>query len=118
MKERNVDKIKRLEKELAAEREKRHNADLEIMRMHKVVDHTRKEAVEQLREISIAADAWTMAVAMAHGSQEQDGSWTLTVPVYAAGSLYERFRVSVSREGDTYSAKVVQRGQEDGVEPQ
>lgn len=118
MKERNVDKIKRLEKELAAEREKRHNADLEIMRMHKVVDHTRKEAVDQLREISIAADAWTTAVTMAHGSQAEDGSWTLTVPVYAAGSLYERFRVSVSRDVDTYSAKVVQRGQEDGVEPQ
>ena len=117
MKERNVDRIRRLEKELAAEREKRHNADLEIMRMHKVVDHTRKEAVEQLREISIAADAWTTAVTMVHGSQE-DGSWTLTVPVYAAGSLYERFRVSVSREGDTYSAKVVQRGREDVGEPQ
>lgn len=118
MKERNVDRIRRLEKELAAEKEKRHNADLEIMRMHKVVDHTRKEAVEQLREISIATDAWTMAVTMAHGSQEEDGSWTLTVPAYAAGALYERFRVSVSREGDTYSAKVVRRGQEDGGESQ
>lgn len=47
----------------------------------------------------------------------EDGSWTLTVPVYAAGSLYERFCVSVSREGDTYSAKVVQMGREDGGEP-
>lgn len=58
------------------------------------------------------------AYALAHGSQAEDGSWTLTVPVYAAGSLYERFCVSVSREGDTYSAKVVQRGREDGGEPQ
>lgn len=117
MPERNIDKIRRLEKELAAEREKRHNADMEIMRMHKVVDQTQREAVEQLREISVATDAWTTAVTMANGLQGGDGSWTMTVPVYAAGSLYDRFRVSVSRDGNTYTAKVVRREREDGGEP-
>lgn len=112
MKERNVDKIRRLEKELAAEREKRHNADLEIMRMHKVVDQTRKEAVEQLREISIATDAWTIAVTMAKGLQKGRESWALSLPLYSARSLYNDFCVSVIRDGDAYTAKVVRREHE------
>lgn len=112
MKERNVDKIRRLEKELAAEREKRHNADLEIMRMHKVVDHTRKEAVEQLQEISIATDAWTIAVTMANGSQDGPEIWSLSLPLYSARSLYKDFCVSVIRDGEAYTAKVVRRGHE------
>lgn len=66
--ERNIDKIRRLEKELAEERERRHNADLEIMRMHKVVQRAKDEANDQLREISVASDGFVAAVALRYGA--------------------------------------------------
>ena len=106
MQERNVDKIRRLKKELAAERERRHNADMEIMRMHKVVDHIQAEAVEQVRELSVAVDSAVIALALRYGANVGDGVWEVSVPVDSATELCGVYTVRRERAGERYVYRV------------
>ena len=106
MQERNVDKIRRLKKELFTEKERRHNADLEIMRMHKVVDHIQAEAVEQARELSVAVDGVVIALALRYGANVGDGVWEVSLPVYSATELCGAYTVSGERAGERYVYRV------------
>ena len=97
--ERNVDKIKRLEKELAAEREKRRHADIEIVRMHKIVDEERKNAVEQLKEVSILADGLLAALAIHHVSAVGGGVFEVGWPSYSPSEMVRRCEVPTQTNG-------------------
>lgn len=110
--ERNVDKIKRLEKELAAEREKRHHADIEIIRMHKVVNEERKNAVEQLNEVSVLADGLLAALALHHGSNVGDGVWEIGLPSYSPSEMVKRFKVTTEHNGVRYIIRIQPRGED------
>ena len=110
--ERNVDKIKRLEKELAAEREKRHHADIEIVRMHKIVDEERKNAVEQLNEVSILADGLLAALALHNGSNVGGGVFEIGLPSYSPSEMVRRFKVTTEHNGVRYIIRAQPRGGE------
>lgn len=98
-KERNCDKIRRLEKELREERERRKNADLEIMRMHGVVDKARQDALEQLGEISMAADAFGVQTALSYGTCGEAGEYTIRLPRYSAPELMGKYTITGERVG-------------------
>lgn len=100
-KERNCDKIKRLEREIRSERERRRNANLEIMRMHKVVDMERNNASMQLAEVSTLADGLLAALALHKGANIGDG-WELAIPVYSPTELCGRYSVKTDRAGEFY----------------
>ena len=107
--ERNIDKIRKLEKELAQEREKRHNADLEIMRMHKVVDLERKNAALQLADVSMQVDGFLTAMAIHKGANIGDGVWEVALPVYSPTELCKTYKVEMERQGEKYIARVEKR---------
>ena len=63
--------------------------------------------------LQVAAGARdSFAVTMAKGLQEGKESWALSLPLYSARSLYNDFCVSVIRDEEAYTAKVVRRGHE------
>lgn len=107
--ERNCDKIKRLERAVEAEREKRRNADIEIMRMHKVVDLERNNAALQLAEVSTLTDGFVIALALHHGANVGEGVWELSLPVYSPTELCGRYTVHASREGEKYIVRVEEK---------
>lgn len=107
--ERNIDKLRKLEKELRQEREKRRNADLEILRMHKVVDLERKNAALQLAEVSTAADGLLAALALHSGANVGDGVWEVALPVYSPTELCKTYKVETDRQGGTYLVRVEKR---------
>lgn len=109
--ERNVDKIKRLEKELAAEREKRHHADIEIVRMHKIVNSVREEAVLQALDVSKLVDGAIAALAIQFGERIGQ-AWELRLPVYSPADLCEKFVVVGDRDNSSknYVFRVEGRG--------
>ena len=107
--ERNCDKIKRLEKAVEAEREKRRNADIEIMRMHKVVDLERNNAAEQLAEVSTLADGLLVALALHQGANIGEGVWELAIPVYSTTELCGRYSVKTDRTGEFYVIRAEER---------
>lgn len=106
-KERNCDKIKRLEKELWEARveasrqiEKRRAADKEIIRMHKIVNETTSKASEGVAQLSMAVDAFSAAVAMKYGAQVGEDAWELHVGQYNAPDLLMEFSVSAEKAAD------------------
>lgn len=107
--ERNCDKIKRLEKAVEAEREKRRNADIEIMRMHKVLDLERNNAALQLAEVSTLTDGFVIALTIRHGANVGEGVWELSMPVYSPTELCVRYTVHASREGEKYIVRVEEK---------
>lgn len=109
--ERNVDKIKRLEKELSGEKNRRRNADIEIIRMHKVVSGIRAEAALQAAEMSTTADGLLIALAMQFGEQVGEAR-ELRLPFYSPTALCESFAVSGSRDDkdNSYVIRVTERG--------
>lgn len=107
--ERNCDKIKRLEKAVEAEREKRRNADIEIMRMHKVVDLERNNAALQLAEVSTLTDGFVVALTLHRGANVGEGVWELALPVYSPTELCGRYTVHASREGEKYIVRVEEK---------
>ena len=107
--ERNCDKIKRLEKAVEAEREKRRNADMEIMRMHKVVDLERNNAALQLAEVSTLTDGFVIALTLHHGANVGEGVWELAIPVYSPTELCGRYSVKMDRAGEFYVIRAEER---------
>ena len=112
--ERNCDEIKRLEREMQSERERRRNADLEIMRMHRVVDLERNNAAEQLAEVSTLADGLLAALALHKGANVGEGVWELAIPVYSPTELYGRYSVRTDRVGEFYVIRVEERRNGEG----
>lgn len=111
--ERNIDKIRRLEKELAEQRERRRNADLEIMRMHRVVDHARNEAGEQVRELSVAVDGIIIALAMRCGANVGEGVWEIGLDRFSPTQLCDRYRVAPYKAGDRVVYRVEEASRHD-----
>lgn len=109
--ERNVDKIKRLEAAVAAERYRRRNADLEIVRMHKIVDRTRAEAALQMAEISTATDGLLAALATHCGAPVGQDAWEIVLDVYSPTELCKQFSVSADRSGEKYVIRVERKGE-------
>ena len=108
--ERNVDKIKRLEAAAAAERDRRRNADIEIIRMHKVVNHTTAEAALQLAEISTATDGLLAALALHCGAPVGPDAWEITLDAYSPTEMCKQFSVSTDRVGGKYVIRVERKG--------
>lgn len=100
IKGRNCDKIKRLEKELREQTERRRAADREIVRMHKIVNETTSSASEGVSQLSMAVDAFSAVVAMEYGVQVGEGVWELPVGEYSALETVKAFSVTAEkREG-------------------
>lgn len=114
--ERNVDKIRRLEAEIAAERDRRRHADIEIVRMHKQVGKTRNDAALQLAEISTAADGLLIALAAHIGANVGPDTWEISLDVYSPSELCRRYQATTTRRGSKYIIRVSPKKQEEAQE--
>lgn len=93
MKERNVDKIRRLEKELAAQKEKNSAANLELAYMREKV----REKDRGVSEIQKAVNMILTAAALEHGARAADGAFELAVPMNRPG-LLEHWSMTAARD--------------------
>lgn len=118
--ERNVDKLKRLKHELGRYQKKVADQSEEIGRLRKLLD----QAEAGNRETQSLVDALLTAVVLEHGEQATDPDapekllgWRLSVPVFSAAELRERYEVHARRspEDERYVLGVVERQAQEAV---
>ena len=80
--------------------------------MHKLVDEERKNAVEQLKEVSILADGLLAALAIHHGSNAGGGVFEVGLPSYSPSEMVKRFKVTTQHNGVRYIIRAQPRGKD------
>ena len=81
--ERNVEKVRRLERELRAAKEKCVAQDHEIIRLHKA----RQDTTDGLNELQDIAKSLYIGMAKKYGSEVSPGVWELVLPARLEGAV-------------------------------
>lgn len=112
MPERNVDKVKRLTRELAEALEKCTAANVELGRQRGAV----REAREGARQAGQVCDALLTATVLKFGAQVGAAAWELKLPPIDVLALVGEYRLEVSFEpgGELFHLRVEKRGSADG----
>lgn len=101
MRERNIDKIRRMERELSGFRAKSDAQVREIVRLHKRLE----EAGPELRKL---AEALYIGVALKFGTEVSPGVLEIVLP--GQGDVLERYRLDIERCRDgQYRYRVTER---------
>lgn len=106
MPERNVEKLKRMKKELAAVMEKNTAANVEIVRQKGLV----REAREGAREIGMTCDALLVAAVLSCGAQVGAAAWELRLPQVDVLAMLREYRLTLEPDGARKRLRVTKRG--------